>query len=65
MNKKELSDFEIEELIILSSKSHHCPYRKCSEYEKYNQCMNHSYVLCPLFEAEYSKRKHILRDRNL
>jgi hypothetical protein len=62
---KRLQDLKIEELILLSNKQYHCPYKQCSEYEKYNQCVNHSYVLCPLFEAEYDKRKKVLKDRKV
>lgn len=58
-----LNDEEILRLVELSKMSHVCPYRECTEAEKYNQCFNHSHVLCPLYEAEYERRKHCIRKR--
>lgn len=49
---------ELEDLINLSREPFKCTYKECSEYENYNQCFNHSHVLCHKFEEYYEKNKY-------
>lgn len=44
---------DIERLEKIVAGSNHCPYDECCEYLLYEQCVNHSYVLCKIFEANY------------
>ena len=50
---------DLDKLIELSRESFKCPYTMCCQYGDYNQCFNHSYVLCPTFEEYYTKTKKI------
>lgn len=48
---------ELEKLIELSKAGFKCDNVNCCEYENYNQCFNHSHVLCPQYEEYYNKNK--------
>lgn len=47
----------IEELIVLAEESRGCYMEECPNYRKFDQCHNHSHVLCPDFESFYMERK--------
>ena len=48
---------EIDEAVRLAELERRCYNVECPDYRKYNQCENHSYVLCPQFEDFYTRRK--------
>jgi hypothetical protein len=49
---------DLEKLVELSRQGFKCPNKECCEYEKYNQCYNHSHVLCQNFEEYYQRRQN-------
>ena len=56
MNER-LSDEQLQELVELSAQGHKCPYSRCNWYESFNQCYNHSHVLCKEFPKHYQESK--------
>ena len=50
-----LKDYSIEELQRLVNEGHQCDFLDCCEYGKYDQCHNHSHVLCENYEVYYTK----------
>ncbi len=52
-------DEEIQLLIQLAEKEKTCPYRECCSYLRFDQCHNHSHVLCDSFEEFYNKQKQL------
>lgn len=57
LNESDVNKLTLEQLIELSKQSFKCPFKECVEYENYNQCYNHSHVLCPQFEELYQRRQ--------
>ena len=33
-----------------------CPHKECRQYLKFDQCNNHSYVLCDIFDKWYDRQ---------
>lgn len=54
MDLEKLTAEEIQELI---NKPHKCPYQDCCSYLEYQQCYNHSHVLCKNFEEWYDSKR--------
>jgi len=46
-----MNEEELEKLIKLSSQDFKCDNVNCCEYGEYNQCFNHSHILCPIYEV--------------
>lgn len=57
MNNEELNEEDLQALIELSRQGFKCDNIQCCEYERYNQCFNHSHVLCPQYEEFYNKKE--------
>ena len=51
MDKKEISRLE-----ELSKQDFLCPNVNCLHYQEYNQCYNHSHVICPIHEEFYRRK---------
>jgi len=49
----DLEKLSTEELERLAKQPFKCDFFDCCEYGKYNQCYNHSHVLCPNYEVYY------------
>ena len=47
----------IEEAVRLAEEERRCYNVDCPDYRRYNQCENHSYVLCPQFAEFYEANK--------
>ena len=55
--EKWLSELSIEELEELAEQPHECDFFDCCEYGNYNECFNHSHVLCNNYEVYYEATK--------
>jgi len=44
-----------DEIIQMMKEPHKCPYTNCCSYLEYDQCNNHSHILCTGFEEWYRK----------
>jgi len=53
-----MNDKDLNELIESIEESQiECPNLDCCEYNKYAQCMNHSYAICKTFEDWYQRKQ--------
>lgn len=54
-------DKEVNEPKIDNEVFPYCPFKECCNYGDYQQCYNHSHVLCERYE-EFSNFKNFSRD---
>ena len=57
----DLEKLSVEEIQELMKQPFKCDFIDCCSYGEYNECYNHSHVLCKNYEVYYEATKNKLR----